>query len=158
MKVDAGADFIATQLFYDVDVYLDWYKSCRKQGEHFSGCFSTTHLITGISVPILPGIMPIQSYQSFRRMVKLCKSHIPSDILTSLEPIQTDDTAVKEFGVDLAVSTINKLQANGISGVHISTLNLEKSVRRVVENLGWLHKAVNGHTQEVSYLSTCGNV
>jgi hypothetical protein len=39
MKVDAGADFIATQLFYDVDVYLDWYKSCRKQGEHFPKTF-----------------------------------------------------------------------------------------------------------------------
>ena len=72
-KVDAGADFVITQLFYDVDVYMNWYNACRKQG---------------INVPIIPGIMPIQSYNSFRRMVKLCDSSIPDHIIQDLEPIK----------------------------------------------------------------------
>jgi len=72
-KVDAGAEWVVTQLFYDVEVYLSWYQECRKQG---------------IQVPIIPGIMPIQSYNSFRRMVKLCDSAIPEYILENLEPIK----------------------------------------------------------------------
>lgn len=123
-KQDAGADFIITQLFYDVDVFLAWYKQCRQ---------------AGITIPILPGVMPIQNYSSFRRMTNLCKATVPSEVLQALEPIRFDDAAVKAYGVQLSIKMIARLYLEAdIRGFHLCTLNLEKSVRRVLEGLGWV--------------------
>ncbi|KAM0753743.1 methylenetetrahydrofolate reduct [Meredithblackwellia eburnea MCA 4105] len=122
-KQQAGADFVVTQLFYDVNVFMEWYRACRARG---------------ITIPILPGIMPIQNYQSFRRMTNLCKSCIPSEIVKELELIQHDDAAVKDYGVSLAVKMMQALRAEGIQGYHLCTLNLEKSVTRVLQQLGWI--------------------
>ncbi|KAK4053101.1 methylenetetrahydrofolate reductase 1 [Microbotryomycetes sp. JL201] len=122
-KQKAGADFVVTQLFYDCDAFMTWYKACRDKG---------------ISIPILPGIMPIQNYQSFRRMTNLCKSHIPPQITADLEKIQHDDASVKDYGVNLAVSMMQRLYQEGICGFHLCTLNLEKSVTRVLHQLGWV--------------------
>ena len=72
-KVDQGADFIVTQLFYDTGLFLDWVKECRDRG---------------ITVPILPGIMPIQSFGGFHRMTILCKTFVPERIKDALEPIK----------------------------------------------------------------------
>jgi methylenetetrahydrofolate reductase (NADPH) len=72
-KVQAGADYIVTQLFYDTDLYLDWLKKLKNMG---------------IDIPILPGIMPIQSYGGFKRMITLCKTKVPSTVLEDLEPIK----------------------------------------------------------------------
>jgi methylenetetrahydrofolate reductase (NADPH) len=72
-KVDAGADFIITQLFYDTELFLNWVAKCRE---------------IGINVPILPGIMPIQSYAGFKRMTTLCQTRVPQYILSDLEPIK----------------------------------------------------------------------
>ncbi|PWY99146.1 methylenetetrahydrofolate reduct [Testicularia cyperi] len=93
-KQDAGAQFIVTQLFYDVDQFLSWYRKCRE---------------IGITIPILPGIMPIQNYQSFRRMTNLCKAKVPQPILDALEPIKSDDAAVKEYGVSLSIHMIGRI-------------------------------------------------
>ncbi|CAG8521997.1 6505_t:CDS:10 [Funneliformis caledonium] len=120
-KVDAGAEFVITQLFYNVDTFVEWEKECRK---------------IGIKVPIIPGIMPIQGYHSFRRITNLCKMNIPSEILDALEPIKHDDQAVKDYGVSLAVSIISKLfNEHNVRGFHLCTMNLEKSVRLVLEKL-----------------------
>lgn len=72
-KIDAGADFVLTQLFYDVDGFLAWEKQCRSQG---------------IVCPIIPGIMPIQSFNGFRRITKLAKIRVPTTVAESLEPIK----------------------------------------------------------------------
>ncbi|KAF9122839.1 hypothetical protein BGX30_001756, partial [Mortierella sp. GBA39] len=72
-KVDQGADFIVTQLFYDTGLFLDWVKECRTRG---------------ITVPIVPGIMPIQSFGGFHRMTSLCKTFVPDHIKNALEPIK----------------------------------------------------------------------
>ncbi|PKY39789.1 methylenetetrahydrofolate reduct [Rhizophagus irregularis] len=123
-KVDAGADFIITQLFYDVNTFVEWRDECRKNG---------------INVPIIPGIMPIQGYNSFRRITNLCKIHIPAEILNVLEPIKHDDQAVKDYGVTLAVSMISKLRnEHNTRGFHLCTMNLEKSVRLILEKLGFV--------------------
>ncbi|GBE81900.1 methylenetetrahydrofolate reduct [Sparassis latifolia] len=122
-KVDAGADFIVTQLFYDVDNFLRWVKKVRAKG---------------IRVPIIPGIMPMQTYASFLRMTKLCGTRIPTSLMADLEPIRHDDQQVKDYGVKLAIGMIQKLTEDGdIRGVHFCTLNLERSVYRVLEGLGW---------------------
>ncbi|GAA5849861.1 hypothetical protein JCM3766R1_004020 [Sporobolomyces carnicolor] len=123
-KQQAGADFVVTQLFYDVDVFINWYHKCRERG---------------ITIPILPGIMPIQNYLSFRRMTNLCGTHISSEIMTDLERIQHDDAAVKDYGVQLSVKMIKALyERGGIRGFHLCTLNLETSITRVLELLGWV--------------------
>ncbi|KAF8891252.1 methylenetetrahydrofolate reductase-domain-containing protein [Infundibulicybe gibba] len=122
-KVDAGADFVVTQLFYDVDRFLGWLKKVRAQG---------------ISVPIIPGIMPIQTYSSFLRLTKLCGTQVPSSVMTALSPISHDDQLIKEYGVALAIEMIRRITTEGdIPGVHFCTLNLEKSVQRVLESLQW---------------------
>jgi methylenetetrahydrofolate reductase (NADPH) len=74
-KVDQGADFIVTQLFYDTGLFLDWVKECRTRG---------------ITVPIIPGIMPIQSFGGFNRMTSLCKTFVPDHIKNALEPIKVN--------------------------------------------------------------------
>merc|ERR1719162_1585755 len=71
-KVDAGADLIVTQLFYDNDGFLEYVDKCKKMG---------------INIPILPGIMPIQSYGGFSRMTSLCKTKVPPHINETLEPV-----------------------------------------------------------------------
>lgn len=81
--------------------------------------------------------MPLQSYQTFRRIVKLCQASVPQHIYSDLEPIATNDQAVKEYGVHLAVDMVKKLQAGGAQGFHFCTLNLEKSVKGILYELGW---------------------
>ncbi|KAI8805676.1 methylenetetrahydrofolate reductase-domain-containing protein [Cladochytrium replicatum] len=122
-KVDAGADYIVTQLFYDCDMYLKWEKNCRAYG---------------ITIPILPGIMPIQAYGGFKRMTTLCKTAVPAKITSELEPIKEDDKAVKDYGVQCAIDMCNYLKSNGIRGFHFYTMNLEKSVRLILEGLGFV--------------------
>jgi len=72
-KIEAGADFVLTQLFYDVDGFLTWEKQCRDQG---------------IVCPIIPGIMPIQSFNGFRRITSLAKIRVPAEVAAALDPIK----------------------------------------------------------------------
>eukprot|EP00741_Cyanophora_paradoxa_P022032 tig00021433_g21268.t1 len=120
-KVDAGADFIITQLFYDVDVFVKYVKDCRA---------------LGITVPILPGIMPIHNYAGFKRMTGFCKTRVPQHVLDELEAIKDNDEAVKEYGVKLGIEMCRKLLDSGAPGLHFYTLNLEKSVTKILEGLG----------------------
>ncbi|KAL5529588.1 hypothetical protein ACEPAG_5573 [Sanghuangporus baumii] len=123
-KIDAGAEFIVTQLFYDVDGFLKWLRKVRAKGIH---------------VPVIPGIMPLQSYATFQRLTKLCGTKIPSQLNLDLEPIRHDDQKVKDYGVTLAMEMIQKLVNDGdVKGVHFCTLNLERSVRKVLEGLQWV--------------------
>lgn len=119
-KVDAGADFIITQVFYDVDIFLKWVKKCRA---------------IGISCPIIPGLLPIQNYSGFNRIITLSKTIVPQFVLEELEPIKDDDAAVKEYGIRLAVDMIRKMFADGIKCYHFYTMNLERSTRLILEAL-----------------------
>ncbi|KAI8590756.1 methylenetetrahydrofolate reductase-domain-containing protein [Geranomyces variabilis] len=122
-KCDAGADYIVTQLFYDVDIFLNWHAECRK---------------IGITLPILPGLMPIQNYGGFKRMTSMCSTYVPQHIYDALEPIKEDDKAVKDYGVQLAIDMCNKMKATGINGFHFYTLNLERSTRLILEGLKFI--------------------
>jgi len=111
-----------TQFFYDTAAFLRYVRRCR---EH------------GIRCPILPGIMPIQSYRSFRRMTEYCGVSVPPAVLERLEPVRDDDEAVKEIGCEIATEMCEAiLQApeaeGGVDGVHFYTLNLERSVTRIL--------------------------
>ncbi|RIA92482.1 methylenetetrahydrofolate reductase-domain-containing protein [Glomus cerebriforme] len=127
-KVDAGADFIITQVFYDVDLFLKWVKKCRA---------------IGISCPIIPGILPIQNYSGFNRIITLSKTIVPQFVLEELEPIKDDDAAVKEYGIKLATDMIRKMFADGIKGYHFYTMNLERSTRIILETLEFVPPVEN---------------
>ncbi len=119
-KVDVGADFIITQLFFDVNEYISFFQRCRE---------------ADIQCPIIPGLMPIQTYSGFKRMTGFCQTKVPQEIIDTLEPIQSDDAAIKEYGVQLCLEMSQKLLDNGAPGVHFYTLNLEKSTTRIIEEL-----------------------
>ena len=124
-KVQAGADFIMTQLFYDADAYTSFEKMLR---EHESGAFR--------GIPIIPGLMPIQSYQILKRTTKLSHAKLPPDILGRLEGVKGDDEAVKRVGVDIIseiVEDIKGAKATRPRGFHFYTLNLEKALAFILE-------------------------
>lgn len=122
-KVDAGANFIITQMFYDVDNFINWVKECRE---------------AGITIPIIPGIMPISTYASFLRRANWCEIDIPKHFLEALEPIKGDDSKVRQVGTKLVAEMCQKMLDNGIDHLHFYTMNLERSVIMVLEALNLL--------------------
>ncbi|WFD06079.1 methylenetetrahydrofolate reductase [NAD(P)H] [Malassezia vespertilionis] len=117
-KQDAGAQFIVTQFFYEPEKFHTWHARCRAHG---------------ITIPIIPGVMPIQNYHSFRRMTNLCRLQVPTPLLEALEPIKTDDASVKDVGVQVAHTIVDQVhKQDQIAAFHLYTLNLEKSVTRVI--------------------------
>ncbi|EQC29939.1 methylenetetrahydrofolate reductase (NADPH) [Saprolegnia diclina VS20] len=125
-KVDAGADFIVSQLFYDAKIFLGFVERCRA---------------IGITCPILPGIMPIQSYLGFTRMSAMCCKTIPAAIHEALAPIKDNDEAVKDYGVTLGIQMCKELLEAGVAGLHMYTLNLERSTRLILEGLDLISSA-----------------
>ncbi|KAE8670277.1 Methylenetetrahydrofolate reductase 1 [Hibiscus syriacus] len=125
-KVDAGADLIVTQLFYDTDIFLKFVNDCRQ---------------IGIKCPIVPGIMPINNYKGFLRMTGFCKTKIPDEVTTALEPIKDNDEAVKAYGIHLGTEMCRKILANGIKMLHLYTLNMEKSALAILMNLGLIEES-----------------
>lgn len=119
-KVDAGASFVITQMFYDTDLFISWVKKCRAKG---------------INVPIIPGIMPIQTYAAFIRRANWTKIHIPEDWLETLEPVKNDDAAVKEIGKVLIADMCRRLLAAGINHLHFYTMNLAQATQLVLDEL-----------------------
>ncbi|CAM9797046.1 unnamed protein product [Phaeothamnion confervicola] len=79
-KVEAGADFIITQFFYDVSVFLDFKRRCRR---------------AGIAVPVLPGYLPVQSYNAFKKFTGWCKTAVPRHITERLETLRDDEDQVE---------------------------------------------------------------
>ena len=122
-KVDAGADFIFTQMFYDTDILFDWVKRVRA---------------AGVTVPIVPGIMPIQNWEKFQKWVEREKIIVPQHFYDALLPVKGDDEKVRAVGTKLVADMCRTILANdeaGIKGLHIYTLNLEKGARMLLEEL-----------------------
>ncbi|ETN36700.1 methylenetetrahydrofolate reductase [Cyphellophora europaea CBS 101466] len=130
-KTQAGADFIMTQLSYDLDAY-DKYERRLRTYETASGEKPFER------IPIIPGLMPIQSYQIVKRITKLSHAKIPQDIARRIEAVKDDDEAVKKVGVDILSELVEGIkglqQPAGLPrGLHFYTLNLEKSVAFILE-------------------------
>jgi methylenetetrahydrofolate reductase (NADPH) len=119
-KVDAGARFLITQLFFDNRSYYDFVARARD---------------VGIDVPIIPGIMPILNIAGLKRMTALCGSAIPQELLGELEARADDPTAVTEFGVAYATLQCADLLANGAPGIHFYTLNKSPATRAILSAL-----------------------
>ncbi|CAG9467574.1 unnamed protein product [Pedinophyceae sp. YPF-701] len=127
-KLEAGADFVVTQLFYETGQFVQWVKDCRA---------------AGITAPIVPGIMPIMAYGGFRRMTGFCKTKIPKDIDEKMESLKEDDAGVKQFGMELGSKMVKEILDSGAAnGVHMYTLNLEKSAVGILERVGLVKQPV----------------
>ncbi|MBW0493679.1 hypothetical protein O181_033394 [Austropuccinia psidii MF-1] len=121
-KIDAGANFIFTQMFYDVDIFIAWVRQIRA---------------AGITVPVVPGIMPIQSWTQFKRITNFSNTIIPQYFLDQLESIQADDQAVREVGTKLVADMCRKILKSdlGIRILHFYTMNLERGTKMILDEL-----------------------
>ncbi|EPT01133.1 hypothetical protein FOMPIDRAFT_1023440 [Fomitopsis schrenkii] len=121
-KVDAGAQLIFTQMFYDVEIFIAWVKAVRA---------------AGIAVPIVPGIAPIQTWNGFIKSTSLSRTEIPPSLLAALEPHKNNDEKVRELGTKLVAEMCRRILAEplGIKGLHFYTMNLERGTRMLLEEL-----------------------
>ncbi|MDX2186265.1 MAG: methylenetetrahydrofolate reductase [NAD(P)H] [Opitutaceae bacterium] len=111
-KVDAGAGFITTQLFFDNAVYYRFVDLCRSRG---------------ITIPIVPGIMPVLSLKQIQRFTSLCGASLPERLVKRLEAAGDHTEAVEAVGIDWALTQIRDLVAQGAPGYHLYILNRAKS-------------------------------
>jgi len=122
-KVEAGADFVLTQMFFDTAVFEQFVKNCRAYN---------------IKCPIIPGIMCITGYAGFHKMTGFCKTRVPESLNTRMNDIKDDPAAVKKFGIDYCLRMCKKLiEQNSTPGLHFYTLNLESCLYGVTDGLGW---------------------
>lgn len=119
-KVDAGADFVVTQLFFDDRHYLDFVGRARA---------------LGIRVPIIPGIMPIVNFGQIKRFTKMCGASIPESLHKRLEDKQDDAQAVREIGIEHATRQCENLLSHGAPGIHFYTLNRSPATLGILQNL-----------------------
>ncbi|KAK7085065.1 hypothetical protein SK128_003544 [Halocaridina rubra] len=121
-KVDAGADFIITQLFFKSETFIKFVRDCRA---------------LGMTCPIIPGLMPIQSYDSLRHIVKLSKLDVPQEIMDVVTPLKDNDEAIRNYGIHQMVTLIKELfDADMAPGIHFYTLNREVSTTAILKQLG----------------------
>jgi len=136
-KVEAGADFLLTQLFYDVDKYLAFEKMLRS---HESKVFE--------KISIVPGMMPAQGWQSFSRTIKLARVTLPQKLRKKLETLKADDEGIKDAGIEVITDMIetikqNRPQRQTAQGFHFYTLNLEKAIAQILERADLLDSSAS---------------
>ena len=119
-KIDHGADFVITQLFFDNSHFFEFRDYLAAQG---------------VTVPSVPGIMPILSTSQIKRLVALCGAALPAALQSELETRGTDDEAVSQFGIEYATRQCEELLREGAPGLHFYTLNKARSTTAVVNNL-----------------------
>lgn len=119
-KVDAGAEFLITQLFFDNRDYFSFVERARS---------------IGIRVPIVAGIMPVTNVSQIKRFTAMCGACMPSQLMQKLEPVAADAEAVGEIGVEHAVTQCRELLAAGAPGIHFYTLNRSKATVEILKRL-----------------------
>ncbi len=128
LKVDNGADFLITQLFFDNDDYF---------------AFAERAAAAGIGVPVIPGLLPVLSAPQIRRFTALCGSKIPPDLDAELNRLADDDESVRELGIEYAARQVEELWAAGVPGVHFYVLNRSYSVSKILDRLALPGHATN---------------
>ena len=119
-KVDAGANSAITQYFYNVDAYFQFLESCQKEG---------------ITVPIIPGVMPIYNYTQLARFSSMCGAEIPRWLRLRLEAYEDDLPSLRAFGVDVMSGICEKLLAAGVPSLHFYTLNQAGVITKIINNV-----------------------
>ena len=138
-KVDAGADYIVTQLFFDNRDFLDFRDRCE---------------LAGINVPIVAGIMPITSISGMKRMAELAAgARFPARLLRSLHRCQDDPESVARVGIHHASEQCRDLLEHKVRGIHFYTLNRSDATRRIFESLGLKTLPLEGDAARVNRLT-----
>jgi methylenetetrahydrofolate reductase (NADPH) len=119
-KVDAGADFLITQLFFESQDYFQFVERARA---------------IGISVPIVPGIMPVTNVKQLDRYPVMCGASIPHALRARVEKVRVDEEALISVGIEWATEQCKALLAGGAPGIHFYTLNKSRSALKVFQNL-----------------------
>ncbi len=120
-KVEAGAEFLITQLFYDVNDFYAYEEYLRSKHR--------------VRVPIIPGILPFLSAEQIKRFTRLCGSRLPDAVLRRMETLG-DDESVRRLGVEVCTDLCRRLLDHGVPGIHFYCLNRVPSCTEVVRNLG----------------------
>jgi len=121
-KVEAGADWICTQLFFDNHAFLDWSERCE---------------LAGIRIPILAGVMPVLSMANLERMAELAAcTQIPAKLLRALQRCQGDTEGLERVGIHWATEQCLELLDRGVRGIHFYTLNRSAATQQIFRNLG----------------------
>lgn len=120
LKVDAGLDFVITQLFFDNTAYFAFVERARAHG---------------IGVPIVPGIMPITNVAQIERMTLMCGASIPHDLQARLNAVRDDEAAARTVGIEHATAQCRDLLAGGVPGIHFYTLNQSPATRTILAEL-----------------------
>lgn len=130
IKVEAGADFIITQLFFNNEPYLRFADAAQKIGIH---------------TPIIPGIMPITNFQQIKRFASMCGATIPKSLHDELENVQENTQDVEKIGIEYATKQCDELLRRGVPGIHFYTLNKSTATKTIFENLSrsWDEKLKN---------------
>jgi methylenetetrahydrofolate reductase (NADPH) len=123
-KIDQGADFVITQLFFRNSDYFE----CRDFLARL-----------GVTVPIVPGILPILTTTQIKRFIALCGAGLPGNLIRELEKRGDDNEAVTQFGIEYATEQCEELLREGAPGLHFYTLNKSRSTTEVMINLGLAH-------------------
>ena len=119
-KVDSGASFLITQLFFDNQLYFDFVPEARAMG---------------IDVPIIPGIIPVTNYAQIKRFTEICGASIPAGLERELAERADFPDAVKDLGVAYATAQCGELLARGAPGIHFYTLNRSPATRAILAAL-----------------------
>jgi len=120
-KVEAGADFLVSQLFFDNRVFLEFIQRVRA---------------VGVKVPILPGILPVMRLEQAQRIMKLCgaKPHLP--LFQRLEALKENPAEMEALGIAFATAQCMELLSSGMPGIHFYTLNRSSATRSIVKGIG----------------------
>jgi len=119
-KIDAGANFIITQLFFDNKDYYEYVSRLRN---------------LGITARVIPGILPITNYQGLLKFTAMCGASVPDSVKEIFEPIQDDPQKTLEMGKKLCVEQCRDLLSQGAPGLHFYTLNKVEPVKSIVNEL-----------------------
>jgi methylenetetrahydrofolate reductase (NADPH) len=121
-KVEAGAEFLLTQLFYDARDFLEFEAYLRHK--------------RGVTVPIIPGVLPFLSTEQIKRFTSLCGARLPEDLRRRLEKHADDDESVRQIGVEVCSDICRRLLDHGVAGLHVYCLNRAASTTELMRNLG----------------------
>jgi methylenetetrahydrofolate reductase (NADPH) len=120
-KVEAGADSVITQYFYNADAYFSFVDACEEMG---------------IDIPIVPGIMPISKFSQLARFSDTCGAEIPRWIRKRLEGYGDDSASIRAFGLDIVTDLCDRLLSAGAPGLHFYTLNSAGLTTTIWQRLG----------------------
>lgn len=121
LKVEAGAEFLITQLFYDIDAFLA-YEDYLRNKRH-------------VRAPVVPGILPFLNAEQIKRFTRLCGAKLPDPVVRRMEALG-DDESVRQLGVEVCTDLCRRLLDHGVPGIHFYCLNRVASCAEVVRNLG----------------------